>query len=164
MSAVEGVAVSLWPKSGYRAHLTETCDEERPELVVRVATTLSTVQDIELTDTIHDDLAERQLLPAEHVVDSGYVSPARIERAQRVHGITLPGRLSPSTAARPRSARALIRRLLETECGDGGPYGCAVRVIVAARGHEGRHLTMPRCQAAPARTTGTASRTPMCRC
>ncbi|MFI6564076.1 hypothetical protein [Streptomyces sp. NPDC050534] len=35
-----------------------------------------------MTDTIHDELAERQLLPSEHVVDSGYISPQRIERAQ----------------------------------------------------------------------------------
>ncbi|MFD7409685.1 hypothetical protein ACFV7R_45420 [Streptomyces sp. NPDC059866] len=40
--------------------------------MVHVATTSSTVQDIEMTDTIHDELAERQLLPAEHVVDSRY--------------------------------------------------------------------------------------------
>ena len=77
--------------SGYRTHFTETCHEERPGLMVHVATTISTVQDIELTDTIHDELAERQLPPSEQVVDSGYISPARIERAQRVHGITLLG-------------------------------------------------------------------------
>ncbi|MFI0242083.1 IS1182 family transposase [Streptomyces sp. NPDC016845] len=89
--------------SGYRTYLTETCDEERPEVVVHVATTISTVQDIELTDTIHDQLAERQLLPAEHVVDSGYISPARIERAQRVHGITL---LGPVVADHSSQAKA----------------------------------------------------------
>ncbi|MGW0538439.1 hypothetical protein [Streptomyces sp. NPDC003032] len=59
-----------------------------PERVVHVATIISTVQGIELTDTLHDELAERQLLPAEDVVDSGCISPARIERAQRVHGIS----------------------------------------------------------------------------
>ncbi|WP_185842058.1 transposase [Streptomyces sp. WAC 06725] len=80
-----------------------TCDEERPELVVHVATTISTVRDIELTDTIHDELAGRQLLPGEHVVDSGYISPARIERAQRVHGITL---LGPVIADHSSQARA----------------------------------------------------------
>ncbi|WP_107066441.1 transposase [Streptomyces rimosus] len=89
--------------SGYRTHFTETCDEDRPELVVHVATTISTVQNIELTDTIHDDLAERHLLPAEHVVDSGYISPARIERAQRVHGITL---LGPVVADHSSQAKA----------------------------------------------------------
>jgi hypothetical protein len=31
--------------SGHRTHFTETCDVERPELVVHVATTISTVQD-----------------------------------------------------------------------------------------------------------------------
>ncbi|MFI6663313.1 IS1182 family transposase [Streptomyces sp. NPDC050523] len=89
--------------SGYRTHFTETCDEERPELVVHVATTISTVQDIEMTDTIHDELAERHLLPAEHVVDSGYICPARIERAQRVHGITL---LGPIAADHSSQAKA----------------------------------------------------------
>lgn len=89
--------------SGYRTHFTETCDEERPELVVHVATTISTVQDIELTETIHDELAERQLLPAEHVVDSGYISPARIERARRVHGITLLGPVSADHSAQAKA-------------------------------------------------------------
>ncbi|MEU9448482.1 hypothetical protein [Streptomyces sp. NPDC048277] len=30
--------------SGYRTHFTETCDEERPEVVVHVATTISTAR------------------------------------------------------------------------------------------------------------------------
>nr|WP_222109932.1 IS1182 family transposase [Streptomyces cupreus] len=90
--------------SGYRTHFTETCDEERPELVVHVATTISTVQDIELTDTIHDELAELELLLAEHVVDSGYISPARIERAQRVHGITLLGPIAADHSAQAKAA------------------------------------------------------------
>ncbi|MEU1306449.1 MULTISPECIES: transposase [Streptomyces] len=89
--------------SGYRTHSTETCHEERPELVVHVATTISTVQDIEITDTIHDELAERHLLPAEHVVDSGYISPARIERAQHVHGITLLGPIAADHSAQAKA-------------------------------------------------------------
>lgn len=89
--------------SGYRTHFTETCDQERPELVVHVATTISTVQDIELTGTIHDELAGRQLLPAAHVVDCGYISPARIERAQRVHDLPL---LGPVVADHSSQAKA----------------------------------------------------------
>ncbi|MEW2466242.1 hypothetical protein AB0919_14645 [Streptomyces sp. NPDC046994] len=57
----------------------------------------STVQVVELTDTIHDKLAERHLVPAEHVVDSGCASRTHVEQAQRVHGITLLGP-SPTTA------------------------------------------------------------------
>ncbi|MCP3818688.1 transposase [Streptomyces sp. A3M-1-3] len=81
--------------SGYRVHLTESCDEQRPELVVHVATTHSTVQDVEMTQTIHDDLAKRELLPCEHIVDAGYITPAHIERAARVHSITLLGPVVP---------------------------------------------------------------------
>ncbi|MFI6056177.1 transposase [Streptomyces violascens] len=90
--------------SGYRVHYTETCEEQRPEIVVHVATTIAPVQDGQLTEQIHDDLAQAALAPAEHVVDAAYITPAHIQRAQQVHGITLLG--SPTTAARPRAARA----------------------------------------------------------
>ena len=36
-------------RSGYRVHLTESCDQGRPELVVHVATAHSIVQDVEMT-------------------------------------------------------------------------------------------------------------------
>ncbi|WP_328760404.1 transposase [Streptomyces sp. NBC_00271] len=63
-----------------------------------MATTHSTVQDVEMTAIIHDDLAKRELLPREHIVDSGYVTPAHIERAARVHGITLLGPVVPDNS------------------------------------------------------------------
>jgi hypothetical protein len=55
-------------------------------------------------DTIHDELAELELLPAEYAVDSGYVAPARIERAQRVHGITLLGPITADHSAQAKAA------------------------------------------------------------
>ncbi|XES01555.1 transposase [Streptomyces sp. S1D4-11] len=45
----------------------------------------------------------RELLPCEYVVDSGYVTPAHIERAARVRGITL---LGPVVADNSRQAKA----------------------------------------------------------
>ncbi|MGW1617460.1 IS1182 family transposase [Streptomyces sp. NPDC002285] len=89
--------------SGYRVHVTESCDQDLPHLVVHVATTIAPVQDGQLTEKIHDDLASRRLAPAEHIVDTAYLSPAHIERAQRVHGITL---LGPVLADNSRQARA----------------------------------------------------------
>jgi transposase len=38
---------------GYKAHITETCDEARPHLITHVETTLATTQDEHVTDTIH---------------------------------------------------------------------------------------------------------------
>ncbi|WP_328828905.1 IS1182 family transposase [Streptomyces sp. NBC_00252] len=89
--------------SGYRVHVTESCDQDLPHLVTHVATTIAPVQDGQLTEKIHDDLAARRLAPAEHVVDTAYLSPAQIERAQRVHGITL---LGPVLADNSRQAKA----------------------------------------------------------
>ena len=42
---------------GYRAHLTETCDDETPHLITQVATVLATTNDVEMTDVIQADLA-----------------------------------------------------------------------------------------------------------
>jgi len=71
--------------------------------VVHVATTTATVQDGELTDQIHDELAAAGLAPGEHVVDSAYLTPARIVRAKEVHHITL---LGPLAADHTRRAQA----------------------------------------------------------
>ncbi|MET7718246.1 IS1182 family transposase [Streptomyces sp. NPDC005407] len=95
--------------SGYRVHLTESCDEQRPELVVHVATTHSTVQDVEMTATIHDDLAKRELLPCEHVVDAGYTTPAHIERAARVHGVTLLGPVVPDHSRQAKAGSGFAK-------------------------------------------------------
>ncbi|WP_328845928.1 IS1182 family transposase [Streptomyces sp. NBC_00258] len=89
--------------SGYRVHVTESCDQDLPHLVTHVATTIAPVQDGQLTEKIHDDLATRRLAPAEHVVDTAYLSPAQIERAEHVHGITL---LGPVLADNSRQAKA----------------------------------------------------------
>ncbi|MEV6995750.1 transposase [Streptomyces sp. NPDC093228] len=93
--------------SGYRGHVTESCDEERTELVVHVATTHSTVQDVEMAPIIHDDLAKRELPPGEHVVDSGYVTPAHIERAARAHGITPLGAVVRDNSRRAKDSSGI---------------------------------------------------------
>lgn len=70
---------------------------------MHVATTIAPVQDGELTAQIHDDLAAIDLTPAEHAVDAAYISPTQIERAQRVHGITLLGPVVPDHSHQAKS-------------------------------------------------------------
>ena len=53
-------------------HLTETCDSDGPNLITDVQTTPATTADVEVTETVHQALAARDLLPAEHFVDSAY--------------------------------------------------------------------------------------------
>jgi transposase len=59
--------------TGYVVHLTETCEDELPLLITNVETCASTTTDGALTEIIHQHLAEKDMLPEEHLVDQGYV-------------------------------------------------------------------------------------------
>ncbi|MEU1601691.1 transposase, partial [Streptomyces sp. NPDC005708] len=76
---------------GYKTHLTETCEPDAPHVITNVESTDATVDDAEMTETVHGNLDERRLVPGEHVVDSGYVTAAHILTARNGHGITLLG-------------------------------------------------------------------------
>ena len=76
---------------GYKVHLTETCDDETPNLITHVATTPATTDDSTLTTAIQADLAAKELLPAEHYVDMGYTSAAVLVDSQREHGVQVVG-------------------------------------------------------------------------
>jgi transposase len=79
---------------GYKVHLTEACDSDAPHLITDVQTTLATTPDHALTGIIQDQLATRDLLPEEHIVDAGYVTAQRLVESQRQH-IDLVGPTPP---------------------------------------------------------------------
>src|SRR5512133_3514040 len=62
--------------NGFKVHLTETCHDEAdppaPNLITDVTTTPATTPDTKTTSGIHQRLAQRDLAPAEHYLDSGY--------------------------------------------------------------------------------------------
>ena len=61
---------------GFKVHFTETCegDEQIPQVIPQVTTTLSTTADAAMLSPILDDLREQDLAPGEHFVDMGYTS------------------------------------------------------------------------------------------
>lgn len=77
--------------SGYKVHVSETCDPDMPPIITGVLTTHAAVTDTETTETIHQNMAGRQLAPGEHVVDAGYVTAAHIVTARDEYGIDLVG-------------------------------------------------------------------------
>ena len=77
--------------SGYRAHLTETCDKDQPLLITNVEITPSTSLDLTVTDTIHQHLQERDLLPGAHLVDAGYVDARALAEGESIYGLDLIG-------------------------------------------------------------------------
>ncbi len=52
---------------------------------------MANVQDVEITQTIQEDLAQHQLLPDEQIVDTGYVDADLLVSSKETYGITLLG-------------------------------------------------------------------------
>ncbi|WP_433425902.1 IS1182 family transposase [Microtetraspora malaysiensis] len=100
--------------NGYKVHISETCHPTPgengengenivpPNLITNVATTDATVPDNQMTEKIHQMLAARGLLPAEHYLDSGYPSAEILVSARKRFDIALvtPVLLDHSSQAR----------------------------------------------------------------
>jgi transposase len=80
--------------TGYKVHLTETCDDEFPSLIINVETTDATVTDYEMTPVVQRHLADRDHLPSEHLVDTGYMSAVHLVTSAE-QGIDLLGPVAP---------------------------------------------------------------------
>lgn len=68
--------------TGYKVHLTESCEQDGPNLITDVQTTVATTPDSEVLPTIQARLLERELVPTEHLVDTGYMSAANLVCSQ----------------------------------------------------------------------------------
>jgi transposase len=78
---------------GYKVHLTETCDDDKPHLITNILTTNATQQDFDALPDIHQRLEERDCVPAEHLVDMGYTSGPLLTDSRTDYGIDLIGPL-----------------------------------------------------------------------
>ena len=72
--------------TGYKVHLTETCEEDAPNLITHVETTPATTLDAAVVEVIHTDLSQKERLPTVHLVDAGYVDAERLVQSQS-HGV-----------------------------------------------------------------------------
>jgi transposase len=88
---------------GYKAHLTETCDPDEPQVVTHVETTLATTHDGQVVDAIHADLAHKELLPSEHIVDTGYVDSDLLVSSRTQYGVDLLGPVMQDTSWQSRA-------------------------------------------------------------
>ncbi len=80
---------TVW--TGYKVHLTETCHENTPHIILHVETTAATAHDMTITDVIHEELDHKQFLPGEHLMDAGYVDGEHIVNSMRPYEIELVG-------------------------------------------------------------------------
>jgi transposase len=76
---------------GYKVHVTETCEAHLPLIVTHVETTSAPISDDAMTTTIHAELDRKELLPSEHIVDTGYLDAQLLVESQRNYQINLVG-------------------------------------------------------------------------
>jgi len=107
--------------NGYKLHSSESCDAEPPtgpvddvpdappDLITNVATTDASVPDVAVTQPIHADLQRRQVLPAEHYVDSGYPSADLLVSSLTTFGVRLVTPMLADTSPQARAGAGFDR-------------------------------------------------------
>ncbi|MFJ8437357.1 IS1182 family transposase [Kitasatospora sp. NPDC094019] len=91
---VPGAGAVEW--TGSKVHLSESCDEDLPNLVTDVHTACATEPDVSAVTPVQDRLIARDLAPGEHLLDSGYPSGGNIG-ASLERGITLVAPVTVNT-------------------------------------------------------------------
>jgi transposase len=76
---------------GYKAHLTETCEDDLPHLITHVETTIGPASDGAATPKIHAALQQRDLLPGTHIVDTGFLDADLFVKSWDDYGVDLLG-------------------------------------------------------------------------
>jgi hypothetical protein len=89
MPAKAAKRTTVWV--GFNVHFTQTCDEEAPQLITHVETTPAPRPDDQALCKVHADLAQKKLLPAQHLVDAGYVDASTLIESQAGFGVDLVG-------------------------------------------------------------------------
>ena len=95
--------------TGYKAHLTETCDPETPHVITNVETTLATTPDDHMLTVVHQSLAKNELLPSEHLVDMGYTGCRMLVESQQRHGVVVVGPVVEDTSWQAHAAEGFSK-------------------------------------------------------
>jgi len=150
---------------GYTAHITETCDAARPHVMTPMVTTPATTQDEQVTETMHRALAQKNLLPAAHLRDRGYVDTQVLIDSAHHHSIEVLGPMKVDTTWQAQSGKGFDVSSFpinwETQrvtC----PGGHVSQVWADSRDNAGNprvdvRFAKASCQACPVRTDCTRS-------
>jgi transposase len=84
--------------TGYKVHITETCDENEVHLITNVETTQAHFSDVDQTEPIHQSLEQKRLLPKEHIVDAGYVDATLLVTSSKQYGVAVVGPVRPNVS------------------------------------------------------------------
>jgi transposase len=94
----------IW--TGHKVFVTESCDEDSPPLITHVETTGASLSEIHQTKIAHQSLQKKQLLPKEHLVDTGFIDAELITKSQKDSDIELIGPVRQATSWQHRVPEA----------------------------------------------------------
>jgi transposase len=92
--------------TGYKVHITETCDRDKPHVITNVETTIAPQSDVEMTEPIHASLCKKGQLPGEHIVDGGYVDSELLVASQMDYEVELVGPIKSDSSWQSRDKHA----------------------------------------------------------
>jgi transposase len=152
---------------GYKVHLTESCEDDQPHLITHVLTTEATTQDYEVAAPIQADLAQKALLPSEHLLDAGYVDAELLVQSQEEYQVTVTGPVleDHSWQAKEQSGYDLAAFMLDWEAKQATcPHGNLSRKWSQTQERDGTAIINIRfdpkqCALCPARQQCTRSQT-----
>jgi transposase len=75
--------------TGYKSHITESCDAEAPHILLHIITTRATQQDNEVVADLHAALALKAVIPATHFMDQGYNDSRTLMAAHEGYAIEM---------------------------------------------------------------------------
>jgi transposase len=152
--------------TGYKVHVTQTCEEDAPHLITHVETTPATTLDAAAIEDIHGTLEQKKRLPAMHLVDTGYVDAERLVQS-RARGVDLYGPVREDGGWQARENAGFAQSdfridwsAQQAHC----PRGKVSTVWKTSRDRHGKdvlHVEFDRreCDACPCRSSCTRSRT-----
>jgi transposase len=91
---------------GYKVHVTETCDNNAPRLITNVETTIAPKYDVKMTEVIHQALDDKEQLPTEHFVDTGYIDVQLLTKSQEDYHVELVGKVKRDTSWQAQEEQA----------------------------------------------------------
>ena len=154
--------------TGYKVHLTERCDEDGPHFITHVHTSVAPGPDDAALEPIHEALAAKELLPAEHLVDAGYPDADALALvASQQQGIDLVGPVTTNQHWQQRAQEgfdiasvALDWEQKVARCPN-GQQSCKWSPTHDARGNAMINIRFPRaaCAECVSRSKGTRSET-----
>ena len=91
--ALEDIVVLILnlPTLGYKVHVSETCEPQELHLITNVEISPAPVADGDMTEAIHQSLANNNLLPNKHIVDTGYLDAELLVTSEAQYQVDLLG-------------------------------------------------------------------------